>query len=232
MGLSFSKPIYSVKISYVDCPITPLQKNCLQMSFSSFVTNHMTNPKGQSEQILKICNHPFLFKDGQNQKAINPDYTTKFNSSGKMIILDKLLLKLKQKEQNVIILTNINEIFKIIKKYLINKHYTFNQFDSSVRDEKRQKYIDQFSSTNGFFIFLCSFKSGLNGINLTNADNLIIYDINESTNCIVNKLKSNGIGQTKEVEIIRLVTSQSYEQLIIYYMDNDEKSVLIVGSVW
>ena len=222
MGLSTSKPICNIKISYADCPITPQQKKCLQISFSSFVTNHLTNPKEQSEQILKICNHPFLFKDLQNQKAIIPDYTTDFKSSGKMIILDKLLSKLKQKEQKVIILTNINEIFKIIKNYLINKHYPFNEFDSSVRGEKRQKAIDEFSSTNGFFVFLCSFISGLNGINLTNADHVIIYDCNESTDCIVNKLKSNGIGQTKKVEIIRLVASQSYEQVMINHMDNDK----------
>ncbi|KAK8833861.1 hypothetical protein M9Y10_018323 [Tritrichomonas musculus] len=207
----------NINVSYIKCPITPQQKKCLQMSFSSFITNHLENPKQQSEQILKICNHPILFK------AIKPDYTTDFNSSGKMIILDKLLSKLKKEEQKVILFANINEILEIIKKYLISKNYPFNQFDSSVRGEKRQKEIDEFHSTNSFFVFLCNFKSGLNGINMSNTDYVIIYDCNESTNCIVNKLKNNGLGQTKKVEIIRLVTSQSYEQVILNYIDKDQE---------
>ena len=180
----------------------------------------------------QICDHPVLFKDNQNPKATKPNYSSDFNSSGRMIILDNFLSELEKRNQKVVILTDTSEILEIIGKYLITKNYELILLDSNVRSEKRQKAIDKFHSAENFFVFLCSFKSGLNGINLTNADNLIIYDINESTNCIVNKLKSNGIGQTKEVEIIRLVTSQSYEQLIIYYMDNDEKSVLIVGSVW
>ena len=213
---------FDFKISNVGCPITPQQLNCLQMSFSSFVKNGLKNPKEQSKQILKICNHPLLLKDNQNQNTIKLNNTFDFNLSGKMIILDKLLSKLKKDEQRVIILTDTSQILEIIRTHLVTKDYAFIQFDNNVRSEKRQEAIDKFNSANSFFVFLCNFKSGLHGINLTNADYVIIYDSNEPTNCIINKLKDNGIGQKKKAEIIRLVTSQSYEEVIINYLDNDK----------
>ena len=214
---------FDFKISNVGCPITPQQRNCLQMSFSSFFKNGLKNPM---KQILKICNHPLLLKDNQNLNATKLNNTFDFNLSGKMIILDKLLSKLKKDEQRVIILTDTSKILEIIRTHLATKNYAFVQFDNNVRSVKRQEAIDKFNSVNKFFVFLCNFKSGLCGINLTNADYVIIYDSDEPTNCIINKLKDNGIGRKKKAGIIRLVTSQSYEEIIINnYLDKDQKIV-------
>ena len=190
--------------------------------FIIFVTNRFKKPNEKSEQMQQICDHPVLFKDNQNPKATKPNYSSDFNSSGRMIILDKFLSELEKRNQKVVILTDTSEILKIIGKYLITKNYELILLDSNVRSEKRQKAIDKFHSAENFFVFLCSFKSGLNGINLTSAYHVIIYDSNESTSFIVNKLKNNGIGQKKRVEISRLVTSQSYEQVIVDYLDNEK----------
>lgn len=139
-----------------------------------------------------------------------------------MIILGKLLSKLQITKQKIIILTETSEMLELISKYLAMKNINFIQFDNHVRGEKRQIAIDAFKSSKGFFIFLCDFWAGLNGINLSTAESIIVFNLNDSIQNIEFKLSDNFTSKSKSIDIYRLITAKSYEQMFIDYLDKQE----------
>ena len=222
MGSSSSNPKDNFNITYIDCPITPQQQQCLQMSFSVFIKNQMHNSNKQGKEILSICNHPALYKQYHSLHIHHTRNDFDKNESGKMIILQKLLEKLKKSDKKIIISAENFEIFEIISNFLIIKGYQFAKLECNIRGINRQKAIDIYNSTKGFFIFLTSINSGLVGINLSLTDCVIIFNDNRSVNSIIANLTENGIGKTKKVKIYRLVTTKSYEQIMINYLDRNK----------
>jgi SNF2 family DNA or RNA helicase len=71
-------------------------------------------------ELKKVCNHPFLF-DGvkdTNLKDKKKILNSIINSSGKMILLDKLLSKLKETGHRVLIFSQMVKLLDILEEYL------------------------------------------------------------------------------------------------------------------
>jgi len=80
----------------------------------------------------------------------------------------------------------------------------------------RQELINQFNNTPSIFIFLLSTRAAGIGINLTSADTVIFYDI--CYNPQVDRQaedRCHRLGQTKQVNIFKLVVKDSCEEDII-----------------
>ena len=71
-------------------------------------------------------------------------------SSGKIVLLDKLLPKLKQSGNRVLIFSQMVKMLDILEDYLIRKQYPFERIDGSIRGNLRQAAIDRYS-----FALLC-----------------------------------------------------------------------------
>ena len=98
-------------------------------------------------------------------------------ASGKLVLLDKLLPKLKAGNHKVLIFSQMIRVLDILEDYLINRKYIYERIDGRIRGNQRQESIDRFSrpDSDRFVFLLCTRAGGL-GINLTAADTCIIYD--------------------------------------------------------
>ena len=124
-------------------------------------------------------------------------------SSGKMVLLDKLLPKLQSQGHRVLLFSQMTQMLNIIQDYLTMKGYSFERIDGGVR----------FSAPGSDrFIFLICTRAGGVGINLTAADTVIIYDSDwNPQNDIQAQARCHRIGQDKAVKVYRLITNRTYE---------------------
>ena len=134
-------------------------------------------------------------------------------ASGKMVVLDKLLPKLRAQGHRVLLFSQMVNMLNIIQDYLTMKGYPFERIDGGVKISDRQAAIDRFSAPGSDrFIFLICTRAGGVGINLTAADTVIIYDSDwNPQNDIQAQARCHRIGQDKAVKVYRLITNRTYE---------------------
>jgi len=175
-------------------------------------------------QLRKVCNHPYLIKGAEEtileEKKTNLSKSQLKNlplislceSSGKMVLIDKLLPKLKEGDHKVLIFSQMVKVLDIIEEYLELKNYSYERIDGSTYENSRADSIDRFNKDPNLFVFLLSTKAGGVGINLTAADVVIIYDSDwNPQNDIQAQARCHRIGQKSKVQVYRLITRGTYE---------------------
>jgi SNF2 family DNA or RNA helicase len=169
-------------------------------------------------ELRKCCNHPYLNRGVED--VITADCGTldavtkmRIDSSGKMLLLDKLLPKLKEGGHQVLVFSQMVRVLDIIADYLRCKRYLFERLDGSVRGNERQAAIDRFVKPEyQRFIMLLSTRAGGLGLNLTAADTVIIFDSDwNPQNDLQAQARAHRIGQTQSVKVYRLLTKKTYE---------------------
>eukprot|EP01117_Protostelium_nocturnum_P005440 TRINITY_DN1971_c0_g2_i2.p1 TRINITY_DN1971_c0_g2~~TRINITY_DN1971_c0_g2_i2.p1 ORF type:complete len:1076 (-),score=439.07 TRINITY_DN1971_c0_g2_i2:118-3345(-) len=168
--------------------------------------------------LKKCCNHPYLFHGAEPNT--NDDAKTAellIQASGKMVLLDKLLVKLKEGGHRVLIFSQMTKMLDIIEDFLNTKGHSFARIDGSVPSQARQTRIDDFNRTGSdIFCFLLSTRAGGLGINLHTADTVIIYDSDWNPQNDLQALsRAHRLGQNKKVMIYRMVTRKSIEERIL-----------------
>ncbi|KAL3998658.1 SNF2 N-terminal domain family protein [Acanthocheilonema viteae] len=177
-------------------------------------------------ELRKCCNHPFLINGAEEQilaevKAGHPDWNEDdiyqhalVQSSGKLVLIAKLLPKLHTDGHKVLIFSQMVRVLDIIEEFLVAQNYTFERIDGNVRGDLRQSAIDRFSKKDSDrFIFLLCTRAGGLGINLTAADTVIIFDSDwNPQNDLQAQARCHRIGQTKMVKVYRLITCNTYER--------------------
>ena len=81
-------------------------------------------------ELKKAANHPFLF-DGAETKSESTDEVLKglVMSSGKMVLLDKLLAKLKADGHRVLIFSQMVRLLDILSDYMSLRGYQHQRLD-------------------------------------------------------------------------------------------------------
>ncbi|PVU87879.1 hypothetical protein BB559_005836 [Furculomyces boomerangus] len=219
-----SLPLKSERILRVE--LSPLQvhyyKNVLTRNFS--VLNRGVTGPGQLSllnimmELKKVSNHPFLFP---NAEVVAKDPKDQLRSiilnSGKMLLLDKLLTRLKQGGHRVLIFSQMVRMLDIISDYLVFKNYSFQRLDGSVSSENRKKSIEQFNMPGSpDFCFILSTRAGGLGINLETADTVIIFDSDwNPQNDLQAMARAHRIGQKRQVSVYRFVSKGTVEEDIL-----------------
>jgi chromodomain-helicase-DNA-binding protein 1 len=127
----------------------------------------------------KAANHPFLF-EGVEAVVDNKEEQFKnlLMSSGKLVLLDKLLARLKADGHRVLIFSQMVRMLNILSDYLSMRGYIFQRLDGNVSSDLRKKAIEHFNApASPDFAFLLSTRAGGLGINLETADTVVIYDV-------------------------------------------------------
>ncbi|KAG0440802.1 Chromodomain-helicase-DNA-binding protein 9 [Dictyocoela muelleri] len=146
------------------------------------------------------------------KNSIDDYYRVLIQSSGKLVLLDKLLNKLKNGHK-VLIFSQMTRCLDLLSDYLNYRKYKFERIDGSVRGDHRQAAIDRFTADKDIFVFLLCTRAGGVGINLTAADTVVIFDSDwNPQNDLQAQARCHRIGQTNEVKIYRLVTRNTYER--------------------
>ena len=127
-------------------------------------------------QLRKVACHPYLF-DGAEP---GPPYTTDehlVENAGKMIILDKLLRRMKEKGSRVLIFSQMSRMLDILEDYCLFREYKYCRIDGGTAHEDRIAAIDEYNKPDSEkFLFLLTTRAGGLGINLTTADIVVLYD--------------------------------------------------------
>ncbi|KAJ6669748.1 hypothetical protein lerEdw1_000297 [Lerista edwardsae] len=175
-------------------------------------------------ELKKCCNHCYLIKPPDDNEFYNKQEALQnlIRSSGKLILLDKLLIRLRERGSRVLIFSQMVRMLDILAEYLKYRQFPFQDF-----------------------CFLLSTRAGGLGINLASADTVVIFDSDwNPQNDLQAQARAHRIGQKKQVNIYRLVTKGSVEEdilerakkkmvldhLVIQRMDTTGKTVLHTGS--
>lgn len=167
-------------------------------------------------QLRKCCNHPYLFQGAEP----GPPYTTGdhlITNAGKMVLLDKLLPKLKDRDSRVLIFSQMTRLLDILEDYCMFRGYQYCRIDGNTSGEDRDASIDSFNQEGSEkFIFLLSTRAGGLGINLATADVVILYDSDWNPQVDLQAQdRAHRIGQKKEVQVFRFCTEYTIEEKVI-----------------
>ena len=198
-----------------------LEKNFSWLKQGSSKKTNVPNLINVMIELRKCCIHPYLLKGAEDQifselnvQTADDSLNALIQSSGKMVLIDKLLKKLKDGGHKVLIFSQMTKCLDLIQDYLRIRRWQFERIDGGVRGDQRQASIDRFSAPNSdSFVFLLCTRAGGVGINLTAADTCIIFDSDwNPQNDLQAQSRCHRIGQKKSVQIYRLVTRNTYER--------------------
>ena len=85
-------------------------------------------------QLRKCCNHPYLFP-GVEDRTMDPMGEHLYMNCGKMVLLDKLLTKLKQRGHRVLIFSQMTRMLDILEDYLISRDHSYCRIDGNTTYE-------------------------------------------------------------------------------------------------
>lgn len=140
-------------------------------------------------QLRKVCQHPWLLIGVEDREmrdaglsndrdADHPAILQRLvEASGKLVLLQKLLPKLQKEGHRVLIFSQMTRVLDIIQDALDHWGFLWERIDGNVTGNERQAAIDRYCRAGSDrFIFLLSTKAGGLGLNLQQADTIIIFD--------------------------------------------------------
>ena len=214
------------KIEHVlKCKMSALQSKLYEQMLKHNVLfvgeSSKTGVKGLNNRIMqlrKICNHPFVFEEVES--LVDPGHTNDDNLwrvAGKFELLDRILPKFKRTGHRVLMFFQMTQVMDIMEDYLRFKGLQYLRLDGSTKADERSELLKLFNAPDSpYFAFLLSTRAGGLGLNLQTADTVIIYDTDWNPHQDLQAQdRAHRIGQTKEVRILRLITEDSVEELIL-----------------
>lgn len=126
-------------------------------------------------ELKKCCNHATLIKPFEQGGGDSVSQLIK--GSGKLMLLDKLLVRLRDTGHRVLIFSQMVMMLDIIAEYLQMRRFPFQRLDGSIKGDMRKQALEHFNAEGSQdFCFLLSTRAGGLGINLATADTVIIFD--------------------------------------------------------
>ncbi|CAG5135112.1 unnamed protein product, partial [Candidula unifasciata] len=168
-------------------------------------------------ELKKCANHAYLVAPQQEEPLAKDRIMTLLKGSGKLLLLDKLLVRLRETGHRVLIFSQMVRMLDIIAEYLQCRHFPYQRLDGTIRGDLRKQALDHFNAEGSQdFCFLLSTRAGGLGVNLATADTVIIFDSDwNPQNDLQAQARAHRIGQTKQVSVYRLVTSSTVEEKIV-----------------
>eukprot|EP00276_Gloeochaete_wittrockiana_P007482 CAMPEP_0184664646 /NCGR_PEP_ID=MMETSP0308-20130426/53797_1 /TAXON_ID=38269 /ORGANISM="Gloeochaete witrockiana, Strain SAG 46.84" /LENGTH=1546 /DNA_ID=CAMNT_0027108181 /DNA_START=71 /DNA_END=4711 /DNA_ORIENTATION=+ len=166
-------------------------------------------------QLRKVCNHPYLFPNFRPEPYVFGDHISQ--NSGKLVLLDKLLPKLKAEDHRVLLFSTMTHMLDVVEDYVQWKGWRYERLDGRMRGDLRQKAVESFTQEGSeAFVFLLSTRAGGLGLNLFSADTVILLDSDWNPQVDLQaQERCHRIGQTRDVTVIRLITSKTVEERIL-----------------
>ncbi|KAK5172111.1 DNA-dependent ATPase fun30 [Saxophila tyrrhenica] len=135
--------------------------------------------------------------------------------SGKVEEFQKLITKFEQNGDRVLVFSQFTTMMDILEAVLETIGIKFMRLDGSTNMQERQSMLDTFTNDDSITVFMLSTRAGGAGINLAAANKVIIFDSGfNPQDDIQAENRAHRVGQTREVEVIRLVTLDTIEEQI------------------
>nr|XP_046236369.1 chromodomain-helicase-DNA-binding protein 3 isoform X3 [Scatophagus argus] len=207
--------------------LSPMQKKYYKLILTK--NFEALNSKGGGNQVSllnimmdlkKCCNHPYLFPVASMEAQKTPtgayEGSALTKASGKLMLLQKMLRKLKEQGHRVLVFSQMTKMLDLLEDFLDHEGYKYERIDGGITGALRQEAIDRFNAPGACqFCFLLSTRAGGLGINLATADTVVIFDSDWNPhNDIQAFSRAHRIGQANKVMIYRFVTRASVEERI------------------
>lgn len=173
-------------------------------------------------ELKKASNHPFMFPNAEERILAGSDAREDqlkglITSSGKMMLLDQLLTKMKRDGHRVLIFSQMVKMLDILGDYLQLRGHQFQRLDGTIAAGPRRMAIDHFNAPGSQdFCFLLSTRAGGLGINLMTADTVILFDSDWNPQADLQAMaRAHRIGQKNPVTIYRLVSKDTVEEEVL-----------------
>jgi ATP-dependent DNA helicase len=142
-------------------------------------------------------------------------------SSGKMLLLDRLLPALFEHGHKVLIFSQFNTQLDILEDYARNlRGWNICRIDGGVKQDSRRQQIQDFNDNPDHKLFLLSTRAGGQGINLASADTVILFDSDWNPQQDLQAIdRAHRIGQTRPVVVYRLATKGTVEESLLMSAD-------------
>jgi len=138
-----------------------------------------------------------------------------FSLSGKLEVLDHLLKRFFREGSRVLLFAHSTQTLDLIQNYLIAVGtMEYRRMDGQTPLTKRQELADEFNRDSEIFLFLLSIKATGQGLTLTGANRVIMFDVDWNPSWEEQAQdRAHRIGQTRDVNVIRLVSKGTVEEL-------------------
>ncbi|MDZ4122426.1 MAG: DEAD/DEAH box helicase, partial [Candidatus Cloacimonadaceae bacterium] len=196
------------------CKLTPVQEK-LYLQIIEQVKKQLFKPESTEmnyihilsalTKLRQICNHPSL---------ISADIKSEAEVSSKLEQLLELVNEAIQSGHKILVFSQFVQMLKIIRKAFDEKGLANAYMDGQTKE--RMSEVQRFNQDKDLKLFLISLKTGGVGLNLTAADTVILFDPWWNP-MIENQAidRTHRIGQTRKVQVIRLITKGTVEEKII-----------------
>ncbi|KAK7753648.1 putative ATPase [Diatrype stigma] len=172
-------------------------------------------------QLRLVCNSPHNFYSPwafDTRVAVDESIVT---SSGKMLLLDRLLPALFERGHKVLIFSQFKTQLDILHDYCAElRRWNVCRIDGSVAQDDRRRQIKDFNEDPDFKVFLLSTRAGGQGINLASADTVILFDSDwNPQQDLQAQDRCHRIGQTRPVVVYRIATKGTVEEELLLSAD-------------
>ncbi|KAI5817976.1 putative dsDNA-dependent ATPase Rad54 [Pyronema omphalodes] len=221
----------------VFCKPAPFQEDLYKYFVSSPEIQALLRGKGSQPlkaigMLKKLCNHPDLLELPGDlpgcEKFFPEDYVPKDSRgsrdrevktwySGKMVVLDRMLARIRQDTNDkIVLISNFTQTLDVFERLCRSRGYGCLRLDGTMNVNKRQKLVDKFNDPEGpEFVFLLSSKAGGCGLNLIGANRLVLFDPDWNPAADQQALaRVWRDGQKKDCFVYRFITTGSIEEKI------------------
>jgi DNA repair and recombination RAD54-like protein len=220
----------------VFCNLAPFQKDVYNHFIQSPEIKSLLRGKGSQPlkaigMLKKLCNHPDLLDlpsdlpgsenalpdDFVPKDARGRDRDVKVWYSGKMLVLDRMLARIRaETNDKIVLISNYTQTLDIFAALCRSRNYGCLRLDGTMNVNKRQKLVDKFNDPEGpEFVFLLSSKAGGCGLNLIGANRLVLFDPDWNPAADQQALaRVWRDGQKKDCFVYRFMTTGTIEEKI------------------
>jgi hypothetical protein len=134
---------------------------------------------------------------------------------GKLAALEKLLRLWHGQNDKVLVFSVSTRLLDILERFMTRHGYVFSRLDGTTNQKHRQTVVDDFNASRSTFAFLLSTRAGGVGLNIVSANRVVIFDPNWNPALDLQAQdRSYRIGQRRDVDVYRLLTSGTLEELV------------------
>ena len=159
-------------------------------------------------RLRQVCVDPGMFVEGYHE------------GSGKLDMLSAMIPEYLAEHHRILIFSQFVKALEAVQKMLTGQGIPVYFLSGATPAKERVEMMDSFNNGSGIDVFLISLKAGGTGLNLTGADTVIHLDPwwnvaaeNQASD------RTHRIGQTRNVEVIKLIAGESIEQRVVELQD-------------
>ncbi|KAL8757482.1 MAG: hypothetical protein Q9199_002175, partial [Rusavskia elegans] len=197
--------------------VFPAMQNLLKLSnHLALLIPQSTDPRDRQDRDLELLQ--VAVQDRWQELYRNRDSILNYSTPefcGKWKVLKKLLAFWHANGDKVLVFSYNVKLLKMLQMLFKHTSYNVSYLDGSMSYEDRAKIVDDFNSDPAEFAFLISTRAGGVGLNITSANKVVVVDPNwNPAHDLQAQDRAYRIGQVRDVEIFRLVSAGTIEEIV------------------